>query len=146
MRAMRGAGQRVPDPGKAFISVRDADKASLPPIARNLIKRGFQLIATSGTCAYRRAQGFECEYVNKVDQGRPHIVDAIKNDEINFIINTTEGRQAIADSFSIRREALQYSVPYTTTTARGWATLQAIDHEEDRAVRSLQELHEGLSQ
>ena len=145
IRAMRGAGQRLPAPGKAFLSVRDADKSALPPIARNLVKRGFSLIATEGTCAYLREQGFDCEYVNKVDQGRPHIVDAIKNDEIAFIINTTEGRQAISDSFSIRRGALQHSVPYTTTTSRGWATLQAIDHEEDREVRSLQSLHEGLN-
>ncbi|MEE4175492.1 MAG: carbamoyl-phosphate synthase large subunit [Xanthomonadales bacterium] len=145
IRAMRGAGQRLPVPGKAFLSVRDADKSALPPIARNLVKRGFSLIATEGTCAYLREQGFDCEYVNKVDQGRPHIVDAIKNEEIAFIINTTEGRQAISDSFSIRRGALQHSVPYTTTTSRGWATLQAIDHENDREVRSLQSLHEGLN-
>jgi carbamoyl-phosphate synthase large subunit len=146
IRAMRGAGQRMPTPGKAFLSVRDADKSALPPIARNLLKRGYTLIATGGTCEYLRAQGFECERVNKVDEGRPHIVDAIKNQDIHFIINTTEGRQAIADSFSIRREALQQGVPYTTTTARGWATLQALDHLEDRAVRSLQQLHQGLAQ
>ena len=103
------------------------------------------MIATGGTCEYLSSQGFECERVNKVDEGRPHIVDAIKNNEIHFIINTTEGRQAIADSFSIRREALQRKVPYTTTTSRGWATLQAIDYEHDRTVRSLQSLHEGLS-
>lgn len=109
------------------------------------MKRGFTLIATEGTCTYLREQGFECEHVNKVDQGRPHIVDAIKNEEIAFIINTTEGRQAISDSYSIRRGALQHSVPYTTTTARGWATLQALDHKDDRAVRSLQALHEGLN-
>jgi len=145
IRAMRGAGQRLPEPGKAFLSVRDGDKSALPPIARNLLKRGFTLVATAGTCSYLREQGFNCEYVNKVDQGRPHIVDAIKNEEISFIINTTEGRQAIADSFSIRREALQHSVPYTTTAARGWATLQAIDHADNREVRSLQSLHEGLT-
>ena len=144
-RAMRAAQFGIPTPGKAFLSVRDADKASLPPIARNLVRRGYTLLATDGTCEYLRSQGFECERVNKVDQGRPHIVDAIKNNEIHFIINTTEGRQAIADSFSIRREALQHTVPYTTTTSRGWATLQAVDHEHDRAVRSLQSLHRGLA-
>ena len=144
-RAMRAANFGIPTPGKAFLSVRDADKASLPPIARNLVRRGYTLIATDGTCRYLREQGFECERVNKVDEGRPHIVDAIKNMEIHFIINTTEGRQAIADSFSIRREALQHHVPYTTTTSRGWATLQSIDHEHDRAVRSLQSLHRNLA-
>ncbi len=90
---------------------------------------------------YLREHGLICEPINKVDEGRPHIVDAIKNGEIEFIVNTTEGSQAIADSFSIRREALQYKVSYTTTIARGWATLQAIDHEFDPEVRSLQELH-----
>ncbi len=142
---MKGAQQGFPVPGKAFLSVRDADKASLPPLAEDLLQRGYTLVATDGTCQYLRAQGFGCEHVNKVMEGRPHIVDAIKNEEIHFIINTTEGRQAIADSFSIRREALQHHVPYTTTIARGWATLQAIDHEDNREVRSLQELHGGAS-
>ena len=110
-------------------------------LAEDLIDRGYTLIATGGTCRYLRDQGFYCEHVNKVTEGRPHIVDAIKNDEIHFIINTTEGRTAIRDSFSIRREALQRSVPYTTTIPRGWATLQAIDHERELEVHSLQELH-----
>ena len=140
-RAMKGAQYGIPRPGQAFLSVRDADKEALLPIAENLVGRGFSLIATRGTCKYLREKGFICEPINKVDEGRPHIVDAIKNGEIEFIVNTTEGRQAIADSFSIRREALQYKVSYTTTIARGWATLQAIDHEFDPLVRSLQELH-----
>jgi carbamoyl-phosphate synthase large subunit len=140
-RAMKGAGQGIPVPGTAFLSVRDADKQSLAPLAEDLLERGYTLIATGGTCRYLREQGFYCEQINKVTEGRPHIVDAIKNDEIHFIINTTEGRTAIRDSFSIRREALQRSVPYTTTIARGWATLQAIDHERDLEVHSLQELH-----
>ena len=143
-RAMKGAQQRIPEPGRAFLSVRDADKDSLPPLAEDLLGRGYTLIATGGTCKYLRSQGFECEHVNKVMEGRPHIVDAIKNEEIRFIINTTEGRQAIADSFSIRREALQHNVAYTTTISRGWATLQAIDHEDNLEVRSLQELHGAL--
>jgi len=140
-RAMKAAQYGIPRPGLAFLSVRDADKASLLPIAQDLVDRSFSLIATGGTCKYLREFGFICERINKVDEGRPHIVDAIKNGEIEFIINTTEGSQAIADSFSIRREALQYKVSYTTTIARGWATLQAIDHEFDPEVRSLQALH-----
>jgi len=143
-RAMRASQYGIPTPGKAFLSVRDADKEKLPPIARDLVRRGYSLIATEGTCKYLRGEGFYCEHVNKVTEGRPHIVDAMKNDEINFIINTTEGRQAIADSFSIRREALQRKVAYTTTTARGWATLQAIDHEHEFDVHCLQQLHEEL--
>jgi len=82
--------------------------------------------------------------VNKVQEGRPHIVDLIKNNEINFIVNTTEGRQAISDSFSIRREALQRKLSYSTTIAGGMATLRALDHAEDYTVQSLQQLHRGL--
>ena len=140
-RAMQGAKYGIPRPGQAFLSVRDADKERLLPIAEDLVNRGYSLIATGGTCAFLREAGYICERINKVDEGRPHIVDAIKNGEIEFIVNTTEGSKAIADSFSIRREALQYKVSYTTTIARGWATLQAIDHEFDLAVHSLQELH-----
>jgi carbamoyl-phosphate synthase large subunit len=143
-RAMLAAGQRIPSPGPAFLSVRDADKNSLLPLAQDLLQRGYSLIATAGTCAFLRSHGFECEHVNKVTEGRPHIVDAIKNDGIRFIINTTEGRQAIRDSFSIRREALQRNVAYTTTIPRGWATLQAIDHEKEVEVHSLQELHRNM--
>ena len=145
-RAMKAAQYGIPQPGRAFLSVRDADKQSLLPIAQDLVVRGYALVATGGTCKYLREQGFYCERVNKVAEGRPHIVDSIKNGEISFIVNTTEGRQAIADSFSIRREALQYKVSYTTTIARGWATLQAIDHEFDLEVRSLQQLHGTVDQ
>jgi carbamoyl-phosphate synthase large subunit len=140
-RAMKAAKYGIPRPGKAFLSVRDADKEPLLPIAEELVERGYSLIATRGTSKYLREHGFLCEPINKVDEGRPHIVDAIKNGDIEFIVNTTEGSQAIADSFSIRREALQYKVSYTTTIARGWATLQAIDHEFNPEVRTLQELH-----
>ena len=77
-------------------------------------------------------------------EGRPHIVDLIKNDEIRFIVNTTEGRAAIKDSYSIRREALQRKISYSTTIAGGYATLRALDHENDFAVHSLQQLHRGL--
>jgi len=140
-RAMKAAQYGIPKPGRAFLSVRDADKESLVPIADDLVVRGYELVATAGTCQYLREKGYTCERVNKVAEGRPHIVDEIKNGEIAFIVNTTEGRQAIADSFSIRREALQYKVSYTTTIARGWATLQAIDHEFNLEVRSLGQLH-----
>lgn len=143
-RAMKAAKYGIPRPGRALLSVRDADKLPLIPIARDLIERGYTLVATAGTCDFLHEQGFDCERVNKVAEGRPHIVDEIKNGKYVFIVNTTEGRKAIADSFSIRREALQYKVSYTTTIARGWATLQAIDHENDLEVRSLKELHGTL--
>jgi len=140
-RAMKAAQYAIPKPGRAFLSVRDADKEPLLPIAADLVERGYELVASAGTCQYLRNHGYTVERINKVAEGRPHIVDEIKNGEVAFIVNTTEGRQAIADSFSIRREALQYKVSYTTTIARGWATLQAIDHEFNLEVRSLGQLH-----
>ncbi len=143
-KSMKAAGYGLPAPGKAFLSVRDADKEVLTPIARELIGRGYQLVATIGTARFLNEHSIECESINKVMEGRPHVVDLIKNDEINFIVNTTEGAQAISDSFSIRREALQRKISYTTTIAGGRATLRALDHEEDYTVHSLQQLHRGL--
>ncbi len=143
-KSMKGAGYGLPKPGRAFLSVRDADKALLVPIARELIGRGYTLVATGGTARYMQDQGIVCATINKVMEGRPHILDLIKNNEINFIVNTTEGRTAIKDSFSIRREALQRKISYSTTIAGGHATLRALDHEEDYTVHSLQQLHRGL--
>jgi len=143
-KSMKAANYGLPKPGKAFLSVRDADKDGLAPIARELIGRGYELVATAGTANFLNEHFIECASVNKVMEGRPHIVDLIKNDEINFIVNTTEGAQAISDSFSIRREALQRKVSYTTTISGGRATLRALDHEEDYTVHSLQQLHRGL--
>jgi len=143
-KSMKAANYGLPRPGKAFLSVRDADKDVLIPIARELIGRGYDLVATAGTSRFLNEHFVECQSVNKVAEGRPHIVDLIKNNEINFIVNTTEGAQAISDSFSIRREALQRKVSYTTTIAGGRATLRALDHEEDYTVHSLQQLHRGL--
>ncbi|MGY6553091.1 MAG: carbamoyl-phosphate synthase large subunit [Wenzhouxiangella sp.] len=127
--------------GRAFLSVRDADKGRLLPVARELSERGFTLVATEGTWKFLVENGVECDYVNKVIQGRPHIVDLIKNGEIDYIVNTTEGRQAIADSFSIRRSALQQKVNYSTTIAGARATLRALDHWNERGVHSLAELY-----
>jgi carbamoyl-phosphate synthase large subunit len=143
-KSMKAAGYGLPPIGKAFLSVRDEDKQVLVPIARELIGRGYKLVATSGTAQFLLENSIKCESVNKVMEGRPHIVDLIKNDEIKFIVNTTEGAQAISDSFSIRREALQRKVSYTTTIAGGRATLRALDHEKDFTVHSLQQLHRGL--
>ncbi len=143
-KSMKAASYGLPAVGKAFLSVRDADKQVLVPIARELIGRGYQLVATNGTAQFLRDNAVDCESVNKVMEGRPHIVDLIKNDEIDFIVNTTEGAQAISDSFSIRREALQRKLSYTTTIAGGRATLRALDHENDYTVHSLQQLHRGL--
>ncbi|GAP67047.1 carbamoyl-phosphate synthase, large subunit [Mizugakiibacter sediminis] len=143
-RAHEAANIRSPNVGKAFLSVRDADKSRLLPVAIDLVRRGYGLVATGGTCAYLVEHGVPCERINKVLEGRPHIVDLIKNGEIVFIVNTTEGKQAIADSFSIRREALQQRVTYSTTIAGARALLHSLDFRDGGSVHSLQELHKEL--
>ncbi len=145
-RAHEAAGIQAPIPGLAFLSVRDADKLWLQPVAEDLLRRGYRLIATGGTQAFLTAHGLVCERINKVLEGRPHIVDLIKNREIAFIVNTTEGKQAIADSFSIRREALQHRVTYSTTISGARALLHSLDHRDSGEVLSLQELHEEFAQ
>jgi carbamoyl-phosphate synthase large subunit len=143
-KSMKAANYGLPKPGKAFLSVRDGDKEGLAGIARELLVRGYTLVATRGTSRFLNEQDIVCDTVNKVLEGRPHIVDLIKNQEISFIVNTTEGRQAISDSFSIRREALQRKISYSTTIAGGKATMCALDHKDDYTVHSLQQLHLGL--
>jgi carbamoyl-phosphate synthase large subunit len=137
-----GAGVNLPMRGKAFVSVRDADKEGVAEVGRELVKQGFEVIATRGTQEVLEAAGIQCEQVNKVTEGRPHIVDMIKNDEVSLIINTTEGRQAIADSFTIRREALQHKVSYTTTLAGSLATVAALGYLDHEQVYRLQDMHE----
>jgi carbamoyl-phosphate synthase large subunit len=144
-RAHEAANVAAPKAGKAFLSVREGDKPRLLPVARELLKRGFNLVATSGTCAFLLEHGIECARINKVLEGRPHIVDLIKNGEIVFIVNTTEGKQAIADSFSIRREALQQRITYSTTIAGARALLHSLDFRGNGEVHSLQELHKELA-
>jgi len=141
-----GAGVRLPARGKAFVSVREIDKrTTLAKVGRRLVELGFEVLATRGTAAFLQEEGVEVTVVNKVTEGRPHIVDMIKNDEISFIVNTVEGKQATADSFTIRREALMHKVSYTTTIAGALATVQALDHLEFENVFCLQDLHaEGL--
>ncbi|MDR3389769.1 MAG: carbamoyl-phosphate synthase large subunit [Rudaea sp.] len=143
-RAHEAANIVPPKVGKVFVSVRDPDKQRLLPVARELIKRGYSLVATSGTSAFLAEHGIACERINKVLEGRPHIVDLIKNGEIVFIVNTTEGKQAIADSFSIRREALQQRITYSTTIAGARALLHSLDFRGNGDVHSLQQLHKEL--
>ena len=114
-------------------------------MARELLRRGFSIVATGGTHEYLVRHGIACERINKVLEGRPHIVDAIKNGEIAFIVNTTEGKQAIADSFSIRREALQQRVTYSTTVSGARALLHSLDFRDNPEVHSLQQLHRELA-
>jgi len=143
-KAQLAAGTDLPASGMAFLSVRDADKVAILDVANGLLALGFKLIATRGTARVLLKAGISCETINKVMEGRPHIVDSIKNGEISFIINTTEGRQAIADSFTIRRSALQRKVCYTTTVAGAQATVWALQERQLQNiddVNCLQELH-----
>ncbi len=128
----------------AFLSVREMDKTGIVPVAKRLAENGFRLIATRGTARELHAAGLEADIVNKVTEGRPHIVDLIKNGKIQLIINTTEGRQAIADSSTIRRSALQHKVYYNTTLAGGEASSMALAMKGDTVVRRLQTLHQQV--
>jgi carbamoyl-phosphate synthase large subunit len=141
-KAQLAAGDSVPTSGRVFLSVRDADKEAIPALAKDLIALGFTLVATRGTARIIEEAGMEVEFVNKVAEGRPHVVDRLKNQDIDFIVNTTEGKQAIADSFMIRRTALQQKVYNTTTMAGGRACILALRHEGDSTVYRLQDLHE----
>jgi carbamoyl-phosphate synthase large subunit len=141
-KAQLGAGVRLPRQGKAFLSVRESDKRpSLRRVAQRLLELGFEVLATRGTAQFLAEAGLQVTAVNKVSEGRPHIVDMIKNDEIAFIVNTVEGKEATADSFTIRREALMHKVSYTTTIAGALATVQALDHLDIVQVFRLQDLH-----
>jgi len=140
-----GASDAIPKSGKAIISVRDFDKAGIVTVAKELSEIGFELVATKGTAAVLEAAGLSVMTVHKVAEGRPHIVDMIKNDEISMIINTTEGKQAIKDSSPIRRSAENHRVYYTTTLAAGHAVCMALRSGDHKEVRSLQELHKRLA-
>ncbi|HCG78520.1 carbamoyl-phosphate synthase large subunit [Thalassolituus sp.] len=143
-KAQLGAGAFLPNEGLAFLSVRDADKEGVVEVAKGLIACGFKVISTDGTCRVLREAGVESARVNKVNEGRPHIVDMIKNDEIALIVNTTDGPQAIVDSADIRRSALQHKVYYTTTLAGAEAVVEALRSEGLKEVRRLQELHASI--
>ncbi|WP_101924790.1 carbamoyl-phosphate synthase large subunit [Luteimonas rhizosphaerae] len=144
-RAQEAASIKTPPTsGKVFVSVRDPDKKRVLPVARDIIARGYTIVATAGTAKWLREHDIACEQINKVVEGRPHVVDLIKNGEIAYIVNTTEGKQAIADSFSIRREALQHRVTYSTTVAGAKALLHSLEFRGSGPVWSLQELHAQL--
>ncbi|MCG6862826.1 MAG: carbamoyl-phosphate synthase large subunit [Chromatiaceae bacterium] len=140
-KAQDGAGTGLPRKGNAMLSVRQADRNRLVRVARDLLDLGFGLYGTHGSAAAVREAGFPCEGVNKVAEGRPHIVDMIKNHEVSFIVNTTEGAQAIIDSAEIRRAALQHKVSYTTTISGAEATCLALKQLDAVGVNRLQELY-----
>jgi carbamoyl-phosphate synthase large subunit len=121
-----GSGAKLPLAGQVFVSVRERDKPVAAEACRRLVEMGFTLVATQGTAAYLRTAGLPVRNVNKVLEGRPHIVDMMMSGDVQLVFNTTEGTQAVADSFSIRRTALTHSIPYYTTVAGARASVEAI--------------------
>ena len=145
-KAQLGGGMRLPQSGKVFISVRDEDKPSVAPVAKKLYRAGFEIVATRGTAAYFEARGIPSEVVNKVQEGSPHIGDQVKNGEVAMVINTPTDAHSQADSYSIRRFALDYQVPYFTTIAGAEAAAEGIEYLKEREfdVKALQDYEAPL--
>ncbi len=144
MKSALAAGAALPRPGYVLLSVRDRDKAAAVAVARSLSALGFDLVATRGTARAVSDAGIACRQINKVKEGRPHVVDMIKNDEIRLIVNTTDGKQAISDSYTIRREALNRKVAYATTMAGARAMCEALQHGERFTVTALNHLERAV--
>jgi carbamoyl-phosphate synthase large subunit len=144
-KAQLASGVVLPVRGTALLSVRDRDKDGCVSLANVLVERGFDIVATRGTARFLKEAGVECRPANKVREGRPHIVDMIKNGEISLIVNTTEGKQAIQESHSIRGEAVRSNVTYYTTLGAALATCSALEHLDDSEVNRLQDLHEEVA-
>jgi carbamoyl-phosphate synthase large subunit len=146
VKSQLGAGTRLPVSGLVFLTVKNTDKPRAVEVARALLAMGFELVATKGTAAAISAAGLNCRVVNKVTEGRPHVVDMIKNDEIAMVINTVEERRnAIADSRQIRTSALAARVTTFTTIAGAEAAVEGMKYLQHLSVRSLQDLHSELS-
>jgi carbamoyl-phosphate synthase large subunit len=144
-KAQIGAGSPLPLHGTCFLSVNDNDKVTALPIARGLTELGFDIVASSGTGTFLRAQGIECVIVHKVGEGRPNVVDLMKNGEIHLIVNTPLGRDSYFDEGTMRRAAMARGVPLITTLSGAHAAVEAIRALRDGAysVRSLQEIYES---
>ncbi|WP_434415608.1 carbamoyl-phosphate synthase large subunit [Nannocystis pusilla] len=144
-KGLLAAGVVLPQSGRVFVSVRDDDKDLVMPVVRHLIDLGFGIVATRGTAVAIRAAGLDCEVINKVKEGRPHIVDALVNGTIAMVINTTVGLQSIRDSFSIRRTSLMQKIPHFTTISAAMAAARAIQAvrsgEKTLVARTLQDYH-----
>ena len=141
-KAQRAANKIFPDSGLAFISVKKSDRKYLSNLLPLLLEQGFSLIATKGTANAIKELGYDVEIINKVNEGRPHIVDELLNNRVNLLINTTEGRQSIEDSASIRRTALQNKLFCVTTVFGAFALLEAMSTNSDRWIyNSLQEIN-----
>ena len=144
-RAQEGAGVDLKRGGAALLSLRDPDKEESVDLARMLQMKGFDLVATHGTASFLARHGVSCRRINKVREGRPHIVDLICNGEVDLIVNTTEGRASILESHEIREQAVRNNVTYFTTLAAADAACRAIDHYGAGAVSRLQDLHEAMA-
>jgi carbamoyl-phosphate synthase large subunit len=145
VKSQLAAGVRLPKGGKAFLSVRNADKDKAVEVARALDNLGFALVATRGTAAALEKAGIKVQAINKVQEGRPHIVDMLKNREVTLIINTVEeDRRSIQDSWSIRNTALQNKITYYTTISGARAATMGMRHLEEMRPYDLQTLHETL--
>src|SRR3989344_906277 len=145
VKSQLGAGDKLPTGGKAFISVRREDREKVVAIAQALADLGFQLVGTRGTAGALEAAGLNVTPVNKVAEGRPHVVDMIKNGEISFIVNVVEDKRAVTDSYAIRRSALQQKVTYYTTLAGAEAACMGMAHMQELEVYPLQRLHLELA-
>ena len=138
------ASNPLPIKGKLFVSVKDSDKAKILPTVRSFAKQGFQIIATSGTASFLKEGGVKVSFVNKVTEGHPHIVDLLEEDKISIVINTTETRKSINDSFSLRRTALNRNVPYFLTVSGARAAINSIKRLKsgnNLIVRPISEYH-----
>ena len=144
-KAQLGAGEIIPQTGSVFLSVRDSDRPFIADLAKEFYELGFKIIATKGTARNISDEGIPVEIIKKVAEGRPHVVDAMKNAEVNLIVNTTEGRQSILDSASIRRTALEEKIYITTTLEGGRAVCSVLRNKDLWSVERLQDLHAKIS-
>jgi carbamoyl-phosphate synthase large subunit len=145
-KAQTAAGYDLPKSGTVFISVHDEDKAKALHVAKKFLRLGFKLIATAGTARFLEQKGIPADRVYKLKEGRPHVVDKIKSDEIQLVVNTTLGKKTTSDSYEIRRTTLNYNIPYATTIAGAQAMAEAISalQEGEWDVKTLQEYHRGI--
>jgi len=133
-KALLAAGDTLPESGTVFLSVRDGDKPAIVNVASQLVDLGFSLVATKGTARYLQDKGIDCIKVNKISEGRPHILDKIQDNQICWVVNTSMGKRTTDDSYSIRRAALELHIPYTTTAAGAISVVTSIKEMRETAL------------